>query len=40
MPYTQAVLTELMRVSWVVPASGMHAALEDVEVMGVRIPKG
>lgn len=40
MPYTSAVMTELLRVTLVASLSIEHEAKEDVMVCGIKIPKG
>ncbi|ODM92367.1 Cytochrome P450 2J6 [Orchesella cincta] len=40
MPYTEAVINEVMRFSAMVPLAVFHSALEDVTFKGYQIPKG
>ena len=40
MPYTAAVMTELLRVTLVASLTIEHQAMHDVIVCGVKIPKG
>ncbi|XP_017868735.1 PREDICTED: probable cytochrome P450 304a1 [Drosophila arizonae] len=39
MPYTEATIRETMRIDTLVPSDVPHKALEDIELMGYRIPK-
>lgn len=40
LPYTEATIMELQRISSISPTAGMHACAEDVMFHGYRIPKG
>ena len=39
LPYTEALIQELLRISTIAPFGLLHSALEDTEVAGYRIPK-
>lgn len=40
MPYTEAVINEVMRFSSMVPLAVFHSATEDIKFRGYNIPKG
>ena len=40
MPYTEAVMTEVMRIRPVLPLGVPHATVEDIDICGKRIPEG